>query len=673
LKIFGLYTEKRSAYQKNKLQVMKKSILLLAYTISFIQAMNSQGIVRETWDEKPSLHTIEEKLKDESAVILLDKRRVEYIDENQEVVVYRTLHKIIHILDDKGIESSNRVYLPVSSNSEIVDIKARTILPGGKVVELNKDNIKDLKEDDNRVYKIFAMEGLEKGCEVEFYYTYKRNMSFISSEVLQGHFPVKEAKMELIAPERLVFEIKPFNTDTKPTDTVLNGKRWIIVTEKNIPGAEDEKYSATDANRKRFEYKLSYNKSRSTNDRLFTWDELAQRMYANYTTCTDKEIKRVNDLVDDMKVKKLSTETEKIVAVENYIKKNFTTREDIRGENAENLEKIIKSKLANHLGIIRLYGAIFRNLNIAHEFVLAADRNIYTIEKNFENWNNCENPVIYFPSQKKYMAPTRIEFRYPWIAPFWGNANALFCKTVTIGGFTTAFGEIRTIPLEDYTQTTINTEADLRMNTTADTLLINISQIYSGYAAADYKAIFTFSSNEDRKNITKEMIKFGTQSENVLSSEFKNQEFDSYYQNKPFVLSATVKASELIERGGNKIIVKIGDIIGPQVEMYQEKPRQFPMEISFPHVLERKISFTIPDGYTVKNADDIKINHIYQDKGQITMGFTSSYKLEGNVLKITVLEEYRRTNYPLSQFEDFRKVINAAADFNKVVLMLEKK
>jgi len=55
------------------------------------------------------------------------------------------------------------------------------------------------------------------------------------------------------------------------------------------------------------------------------------------------------------------------------------------------------------------------------------------------------------------------------------------------------------------------------------------------------------------------------------------------------------------------------------------------------------------------------------------MGFNSSYQVEGNVVKITILEEYRRTYYPLSQFEDFKKVINAAADFNKVALVLEKK
>jgi hypothetical protein len=34
---------------------------------------------------------------------------------------------------------------------------------------------------------------------------------------------------------------------------------------------------------------------------------------------------------------------------------------------------------------------------------------------------------------------------------------------------------------------------------------------------------------------------------------------------------------------------------------------------------------------------------------------------------------YRKTNYALSQYEELRKIINAAADFNKVALVLEKK
>jgi hypothetical protein len=56
-----------------------------------------------------------------------------------------------------------------------------------------------------------------------------------------------------------------------------------------------------------------------------------------------------------------------------------------------------------------------------------------------------------------------------------------------------------------------------------------------------------------------------------------------------------------------------------------------------------------------------------------TLGFTSDYKMEGDTLKIHVLELYGRTLYPLTDYENFKKVINAAADFNKLTLALEKK
>jgi len=651
---------------------MKHVFFLLLLLNCLCHYAPAQDIQKEKWDEKPVIYQISEMMKQEPAIIILDKRRMEFADEKENLVMYKTLHRIVHINDDKGIESYNRIYLPVSSNADIIDMKARTILPDGKTIELDKNSIKDITED-GQVYKIFAMEGLVEGCEVEYYYTYRRNTSFFGREVIQGRLPVQQAVLELGAPSRLLFEIKAFNSSVKPFDTTFNNKRWLRVVENEIAAAEDEKYCAFEANLKRLEYKLSYNTSRTNNDRLFTWDELARRIHTNFSTCTDKEMRKVNDLTGDIKLKNLTTEQEKIAAVEDFIKTNFTSRDDIDGDDADNLEKIIKTKLASHTGMIRLFSAVFRNIGIAHEYVLAADRDKYSIDRNFENWNNCENNLIYFPSIKKYLAPTEAEYRFPWINPKWAAANAFYCRTTTIGSYTTAIGEVKQVPLEDFEKSVINTEADVELSKNADTLIINIRQIYSGYSAAVYRAIFNFSDDENKKLVTKEMIKFGTNSENLVSSNRENEGFENYHENKPFILSATVKAVELVEKAGNKTIIRIGDIIGPQVEMYQEKPRQFPMEIDYPHVLERKINFTIPPGYTVKNPDDIKIKHVFLDKGQVTMGFISDYTLEKNILSITIREEYRRSNYPLSQFDDFRKVINAAADFNKVALVLEKK
>jgi hypothetical protein len=107
--------------------------------------------------------------------------------------------------------------------------------------------------------------------------------------------------------------------------------------------------------------------------------------------------------------------------------------------------------------------------------------------------------------------------------------------------------------------------------------------------------------------------------------------------------------------------------------MYQEKPRQLPISMEYPHTLDRLIEFEIPAGYDIKNPEDLNINIVESPTATSTMGFVSSYMLKGNSLLVRIHEYYKQPDYALEKFGVFQKVINAAADFNKVVLVLEKK
>ena len=55
------------------------------------------------------------------------------------------------------------------------------------------------------------------------------------------------------------------------------------------------------------------------------------------------------------------------------------------------------------------------------------------------------------------------------------------------------------------------------------------------------------------------------------------------------------------------------------------------------------------------------------------MVFVSSYKLTGNILDVEVMELYRNIKYLPGEFEVFKNVIIAAADFNNVVLVFKRK
>ena len=108
------------------------------------------------------------------------------------------------------------------------------------------------------------------------------------------------------------------------------------------------------------------------------------------------------------------------------------------------------------------------------------------------------------------------------------------------------------------------------------------------------------------------------------------------------------------------------------MELYQENERVSPLENEFRRTYERTINITIPEGYTIANLDDINIENEYIEKGETLLSFKSYYELNGNILKITADEYYKTNHIPVAIYEDYRRVINSAADFNKVTLVLVK-
>ncbi|TCC89061.1 DUF3857 domain-containing protein [Pedobacter frigiditerrae] len=655
---------------------MNKSLIPFLILLVSIKICSAQQVAVkiEPWSSKPAIHTFDAKYNKESAVVIKDVRRVEYIDNAKgEVEKYYTLHKIVHVNDDRAVEEYNKIYINVNDNSDIVDVRARAILANGKTVELNKSDIKDYKEKDGGTYKIFALEGLEKGCEIEYAYTVKRPTSFIGKENMQSDKPQLETSFELICPERLRFELKAFNFVWNATDSVQNGKRFVKCLQASTVGVEEEKYAFYEANVKYIEFKLSYNDVVRKGERLYTWNDLGNRIHGMYTSYSAKDLVLVSSIIKENGWDKLTDEAKKLIAVENYIKTKFGYNEDLDDDESNALSVIIKNKIAGQTGMMRLYSAIFQNLGIKYQHVLAGNRSSSTIDYKFENWNNCDYGLFFFPTQNKFIAPTRPDYRYPWIPPVWGNSNGVFFRTTTLGNVSTAIADVRNIELQHYSKSVHTIESTIQLNKKLDSLEIDAKQSYTGYAAVDMRDAFNYANDEDRQNIIKQLSKMLTSSENVLFSKVTNQEFEKATNNEPVVLHVKTKSGDLIEATGNKLLIKIGLAIGPQVEMYQEKERQFPMNIEYAHILDRKINLVIPDGYAVKNLNDLKLNEIYKDKGEQTMGFMSDYQLNGNVLTINVVEDYRNTHYPISQYEAFRKIINSASDFNKVVLVLEKK
>src|SRR5205085_121373 len=147
-----------------------------------------------------------------------------------------------------------------------------------------------------------------------------------------------------------------------------------------------------------------------------------------------------------------------------------------------------------------------------------------------------------------------------------------------------------------------------KLDASGDSLIIESKQILKGYGALYYRPIWTYLTKDKQEETVKDLIQNVAKSENIQNIKAENTNLTDTWDNKPLVVSGTIHTAELLERAGNKLLFKLGELIGEQVQMYQEKPRQLPAELQYAHVLERKITFDIPEGYIIKNPDDIKID-----------------------------------------------------------------
>ncbi len=650
---------------------------LLCFLLSiFSLVLNAQVKVKEyenyTWDKDPRPHTLTEPEAKESELILKDYKLIEYAyNEKGELCMFVTVHKIIHLNTDKGIEENNKIYISMREAQELIGLQARTISKAGKITLLDKSNVKDIENFENSgPFKIFAVEGAELGSEIEYIYTLRKQASYFGTEKVQYTTPRKDLRIDLVFPDNLCFETKCYNKFPDfLKDSSIAGKIRLCGKAGSIPALKEEKYSAYDSDRMRIEYKLSYSAAKP-GKRLLTWNDAAENYYSSSYTIPSKAKSKVHDLIKQLALGKLSTE-QKIRSIESYVKTTIAVSTET-GEDYFDVERILKNKYANATGLIKLYMALFADAGVDCQVVLTCDRNLKKFDGAFDSWNYLSEYLIYFPEVSNFIAPDQALMRYGFVPAGLTNTDGLFIKKVSIGDYETGVAKIKNIPAPDYTASYNRLYEEVNLEPDFSGINMHIRQSYTGYEAQSYQPIYGYLPDEDKKKLSEEMLRILGKDGTVSNIKVSNTDEKSILVN-PFLLEGDLKSSAPLEKAGNKYLFKIGTLIGPQAELYQEDIRKTDVENAFNHGYYREITLTIPDGYKLNNTDALNIDVFDLDNNERTMEFKSSCSITGNQLKVIIDEDYRRIIYPLDKFEAFRKVIDASADFNKIVLILEKK
>jgi len=620
------------------------------------------------WEKDRTRYKLTAAEQQLSEIVLKHHVQYDYTFEKDEFVMYSTIHRIAFVNNDEAIQKHNRIVISMGKALELVELKARAINKDGKVVYFDKSNLKEVKnEDTGNSLRIFAIEGIEIGSEVEYYFIRKMQPDMFERSFMQFNAPVKQSSFSLSAPGHLVFDFKSYNGYPDITKQESEDRNMYQASFNDIPALAEEPFSYLDPNRKRVEFKLAYNTAKSK-ARLYTWDEAAKTFYRILTEKSKDDEKALDKFLKTLQDDPSKPLDERVRGIEDKIKNAVKTSED--GAGSSQIESILKSKLASQSGMTKLFVCVFERLKIACNPVITCNRKNIKFDPDFDTWGYLDDYILYFPDTKKFLSPYEFALRYPLVEAMFTAQRGLFVEPFAVGDVRSALASIHEIPAAECSSNVDNLDIDVSFNDDMATAHIKQKRLFSGYTASTFARYYNLMTKEQRVGMVDELIK-----QTAPDATVKNWTANTSLQNliDQFVIDADFESSHFNEKAGPRVLFKVGELIGPQVEMYRAETRATPVENDHNRTYERKILIHLPANYQVKNLQDIKLDVAVKDGSDVPYSFRSDYIVKDNVLEVTIQEYYRKIYAPVSQYEDFRKVVNAAADFNKITLILEKK
>ncbi|MCL2326937.1 MAG: DUF3857 domain-containing protein [Bacteroidetes bacterium] len=655
---------------------MKKTILLIAAICQINTALVAQNLLNYNWGEPVFEQTNIAENDTTGAVVLKQIDHVEWAyNDKGELDCHSVLHRKIKINNNKALENYNTIQLSNYAYNEIQTLKARFFDEKGNVIELDKSNVKKVSDENQNSYMLLAIEGAQAGGIIEYYWVKKGSRNYYGNYFTQNYVPIKYTQFSITSPINLQFITKSYNASPGMTETVdsTDKKRVQMFENKNIPALQSETRAHGNAYLQRVEYTLAYNYANGKR-RIYSRATAAQNVYTNFIESNDKETKSLNSFVKKMGLKNDMTEEQKIRAIENHIKTNIQLFSEAPN-NAElsYIPNIISNKYTNLAGYVRLLLATFRQQKIPYELVMTTAKSDRKFDGDFDGYNFLDDFLIYFPNINKFLDPNSMMNRLGFIDEEYLGTEGLFLKTVSMSGIESFVPSVKRIPENDYKETNHTTDVVIRIDAENLTANYTWNNGFSGYSA-QFMQPFMYYANEENKKKFMDSFFFGETStkDKLVSYEVLNEKPQNWGV-KPLIINCKYSGDVLLSRAGNNILFKVGELIGKQMEMYREKEeRTLPVEKDAARLYEREIIVHIPDGYTISNPEVLKMKTELVMNGNVEAFFYSDYTISGQTLTIICSEGYKRVYYPAEKYNEYVAVINAAADFNKLNLLLVK-
>jgi hypothetical protein len=125
----------------------------------------------------------------------------------------------------------------------------------------------------------------------------------------------------------------------------------------------------------------------------------------------------------------------------------------------------------------------------------------------------------------------------------------------------------------------------------------------------------------------------------------------------------------MTKKAGPNYILELPKLIEKQTEITaKQRTRTQDIYMSYARTYVNKISFKIPEGYTIEGIENLN-----KDVQNETGGFVSTAKVEGDMLRITSKKYYSANYFPAKDWEKMMLFLDAAVEFSNAKVLLKKK
>ena len=625
------------------------------------------------WEAVPTLPDTN-ALEGDHNVILKRNMLANFEEDGDNMNFFRVFHWQRYLPDAAAVEGNQTIELGTDNVIEVLKIKARSISPDGVVHDLKDSDFRrrnDERDGSGELY--FAFEGLQPGSMVEYLYFAKESSGYQGSILrFQFSIPVKEQRYELIVPDLWRYAFKGYNGVPVPeTDSSSTGVLRYHFTLKDMPGLESERSAYAEVHRGYLAQKLDALPGRNILDisgYTSATRNYHKSMYPELSSKTKKELAACIKRMDLAFARDLD---DRIRTMDDYIRRTFgvVNNNDV---GLADLDQILRTKSCSEFGLTRLYANLFREAGIEHQLVLTTDRDEAPFDPTFEAHNFLGTMVIYFPEIKKFLEPLAVGLGLGYPDAVHMNTHGLFIRNVDVGGVFGGVGSIKPIPSLPAEATKNDLDIQVNFNDDVTEATFNVKNELTGYYANFTQNYFSLMNEEDRTTYLQEALDHLY--EGAVSADFTAENTGiRTFGVKPFVLKGTAVTPMFTDQAGEDVLFRVGDLIGPQMEMYVEKPRKLPVDEDFNRYYDRQISITLPAGWSCVDLEPMTIHKTLEMDGKVMAEFRSSATQKDGVITVEAIEYYRTEHVPLEHFEAWRSVINAAADFNKRALLFTKK